>query len=419
MYTYLNYLLYILNLLMYTSIYPGTCNFNGKHGCLKCTVVGEYSQTSHTVTFPKTDCPKRNDEDFRLKKYGQHHKYDSPLLELPIDIVNDVPVGDSLHLLDLGIMKRLLVGWRDGNFGKYVTKWRAEDIQTVSRFLVSCKMPKEIHRSIRTLDVLCHWKGSEYRTFLLYLSFIILKDVLPHEAYLHFMCFFCAVAIMSNEKYFALLQVAEDMMKAFVQNYDEFYGKGYVTSNVHNLIHLIHEVKRFGKLQNFNAYPFENKLYSIKKLLRQGNKPLAQIARRLTERAAFEAESWNDNNEKGVYVKQQTTNNERILILNLETFILSKQERNKWFLSTTDQVVEVQSITEKSNEVSLIGKCLLNITAAFHSPIQSTFLNIYKCNKTDLNKSEAMLYTIKDVKCKLVATTYKSYIYFVPLLHTL
>lgn len=264
---------------------PGVCNFNGKHGCLKCTVIGEYSESSHTVVFPKIDCPKRNDTDFRSKKYGQHHKFDSPLLELPIDMVEQVPVGDSLHLIDLGIMKRLLIGWRDGKFGKYLTKWCSRDITKVSNFLIVCKMPTEIHRSVRSLEVLAHWKGSEFRTFLYYLSFIILKDVLCYEAFYHFMCFFCAITICSHKQYFAYLQLAEEMLKHFVTFYGNIYGKGYVTSNVHNLSHLVDEVRKFGVLQDFNTYPFENELFTIKKMVRQGNKPLSQIARRIVERS--------------------------------------------------------------------------------------------------------------------------------------
>lgn len=54
-------------------------------------------------------------------------------------------------------------------------------------------------------------------------------------------------------------------------------------SNVHNLIHLVEEVKKFGKLQIFNAYPFENKLSSIKRTVRNRNKPLQQKGNRLTD----------------------------------------------------------------------------------------------------------------------------------------
>lgn len=56
-----------------------------------------------------------------------------------------------------------------------------------------------------------------------------------------------------------------------------------MTSNFHNLIHLIDDVKRFGNLDTSNAYPFESKLYYIKKLLGNGNLPLTQVTKRIHE----------------------------------------------------------------------------------------------------------------------------------------
>lgn len=173
-------------------------------------------------------------------------------MDLPIDMIEQFPVGDSLHLIDLGVMKRLLFGWKDGNFGKNVTKWSARDLCC---FLLCCQMPKEVHRSVRSLRDLLHWKGSEYRTFLLYFSFIILKTVIADDPYQHFLSFFLAVTICSSEEHFKYLPVAYKLLKTFVDSYGDYYGKEYITSNVHNSIHLVEEVKRFGKLQTFNAYP--------------------------------------------------------------------------------------------------------------------------------------------------------------------
>lgn len=258
------------------ALIKGVANFNCKHGCLKCTVVGEYSQVSCTVTFLNYDCPKRNDKDFRSKKDEEHHKLDSPLLKLNIDMVENFPVCDSLHLIDLGVMKRLLTGWRNGNFGKYLTKWCSKDIEKVNLFLSKCSMPKEIHRSVRKLDVLAHWKGSEYRTSS--------HNTLPVQAYYHFLHLFCAITICSNEKHFKFLSIADKMLQIFVDIFKNIYGKDYISSNIHNLTHIVDEVIKFGTLQSFNAYPFENKLYVIKNLIRQGNKPLQQAARRLNER---------------------------------------------------------------------------------------------------------------------------------------
>lgn len=165
----------------------GVQSFNGKHGCHKCTIVGEYSHISRTTIFQEIDCLPRNDEDFRKKLYGKHHQKDSALLSLPIDIVKTFPVADSMHLIDLGVMKRLLIGWRDGNFIKKDTKWRASDITKVNSFLDTCITPNEIHRSVRNLKDLCHWKASELRTFLFYFSIVILQEVLNNDAMTHFL----------------------------------------------------------------------------------------------------------------------------------------------------------------------------------------------------------------------------------------
>lgn len=81
-------------------VLTGVTYFNGKHGCLKCTVVGEY--ISKCTVFLRTDCHKRTNDGFRNKIYGAHHKICSPLEKLPIDMIEQFPVGDSLHLIDLG-----------------------------------------------------------------------------------------------------------------------------------------------------------------------------------------------------------------------------------------------------------------------------------------------------------------------------
>ena len=391
------------------------CNFNGKHGCLKCTVVGEYSHVSHTVIFPDTNCPLRNDKDFREKKYGNHHKFDSPLLKLPIDMIEAFPVSDSLHLIDLGIVKRLLVGWRDGNFGKKVTKWCSSDIHAVNVFLNSCKTPTEIHRAVRGLDSLSHWKGSEFRTFFHYLSVAILKKVLKKDAMQHFLTLFCAITICSNKEYFPLLPLAEELLEYFTKHYKDFYGIDYVTSNVHNLTHVVAEVRRFGTLQTYNAYKFENKLFLIKNLLRQGNKPLSQIAKRLKEYEILDHEQFIDQTHTNYpYVKKSTKN----LVLHFNDFILSRRRADKYFLTIKKEVMEVICIKVEENQIHIYCKKFDNLVNAFDLPILSSYLNIFKSNYTSVLSSEYVCSPC-DVKCKLVVTRYESDLYFVPLLHTL
>lgn len=81
----------------------GTVGSNAYHGCLKCTVVGEYDDKGHHMSFPRIDGPVRTDASFRNRDDPDHHKKSSILENLPIDMVKDFVVADSLHLLDLGL----------------------------------------------------------------------------------------------------------------------------------------------------------------------------------------------------------------------------------------------------------------------------------------------------------------------------
>lgn len=357
--------------------------------------------------FPNSRSPKRNNEGFRMKSYGDHHKTDTPLLKLPIDMIEDFPVSDSLHLVDLGVMKRLLVGWRDGNFPKLLTKWRAHDTQKVTHFLLTCKLPSEIHRCVRGLDELLHWKAVEFRSFFYYLSIVILPDVMSKESYEHFLCLFCAITICSCQKYRSLLDLSHELALYFVENFKNFYGN-YITSNIHNLVHVTDEVRKFGPLNTFNSYPFENKLHVIKMMLRNGNKPLMQVAKRLSE--CSERSHLKDGSQTKFPIVTKSRHNK---IVEFETFKISQKSQDKYLMTTDGQIIEVKEITD----TNIIGYKIENLSDVFQIPIKSSYLNIFKASLSDDNRITVNV-NFNKVSYKLVATAHKDEIYFVPLLHT-
>lgn len=356
--------------------------------------------------FPNSRSPKRTDEGFRMKSYGNHHKTDTPLLKLPIDMIEDFPVSDSLHLVDLGLMKRLLVGWRDGNFPKLLTKWSAHDTQKVTHFLLTCKLPSEIHRCVRGLDELLHWKAVEFRSFFYYLSIVILPDVMSKESYEHFLYLFCAITICSCQKYSSLLDLSYELALYFVENFKNFYGN-YITSNIHNLVHVTDEVRKFGPLNTFNSYPFENKLHVIKMMLRHGNKPLMQVAKRLSE--CSEHSHLKDGSQTKFPIITKSRQNK---IVEFETFKISQKSQDKYLMTTDGQIIEVKEITN----TNIIGYKIENLSDVFQIPIKSSYLNIFKASLSDDHITVNV--NFDKVSYKLVATTHKDEIYFVPLIHT-
>lgn len=381
--------------------------------------MGEYSYISHTIFFPRCDCPKRTNEGFRSNQYESHYKNYSPLIELPIDMIQDFPVADSLHLVDLGIMKRCLLGWRDGSFGSYKTKWSYQDITKVSEFLKKCYMPSEIHRAVRGIDCLAHWKGLEYRTFLHYISIVILKYVLPYDVYEHFLLFFCGITICASKSNFKLLNVAESLLLHYVETFRDHYGEDFMSSNVHNLSHLVDDVKRFGELSSFSSYPFESKLYQIKNLLRSGNRPLVQVAKRLAEIALAETQMTNIQAKTPILKKKVEDN--VFLRVELENFSISADERDKWFLTIENEIVSMNYACMRNGEIVINGSNFRHATDYFDIPIRSSFLHIYSINCTYLENSNkpSNNYALSKIKCKMVAVNDNMETVFLPLLHTL
>lgn len=160
-------------------------NFNSHHGCLKCCTIGIHSTWLRCTIFPKTKAIKRTDVGFRARLYEGHHRdyiirkdrklhkepIITPLLRLPIDMVEDVTIADSLHLLHLGVIKRLKLAYKDGHVGCDNVKWTKDNVQQISQIITRQKLPVEIHRAVRGLEIVCHWKGSEYATQrLLYIA---------------------------------------------------------------------------------------------------------------------------------------------------------------------------------------------------------------------------------------------------------
>lgn len=60
-------------------------------------------------------------------------------------------------------------------------------------------------------------------------------------------------------------------------------GETFISHNIHSLIHLADECENFScSLNKLSAFPFENFLGSMKRLVRK-KKPIVQVARRISE----------------------------------------------------------------------------------------------------------------------------------------
>lgn len=253
----------------------------GHSACGKCTQTGLYLK--HRMTFPEMNAPLRTNLSFRQMIDEDHHVAKSPLIETNIDMVGGFP-HDYMHLVCLGMMRRLLDLWLSS--GPLRVRLSSRLSQVISDSLVGLRfyIPSDFARKPRPLTHRLRWKATELRQFLLYTGPVVLCNVLAPPVYSHFMLLSVSVYILLSQKFcFLLNDFAHTCLVSFVEHFGVLYGQEFLCYNVHGLLHLCEDVKQHGNLDEFSAFPFENFLGTLKKLVRRPSNPLAQVIRRLSE----------------------------------------------------------------------------------------------------------------------------------------
>lgn len=94
---------------------------------------------------------------------------------------------------------------------------------------------------------------------------VIFSDILSQKIYENFMELCVAMRILStaniSEEY---TEFAKSLVNHFVDSFAKLYGKSYVSSNMHIINHLADDIKQYGPLDTFSAFPFENYMQPIK-----------------------------------------------------------------------------------------------------------------------------------------------------------
>lgn len=260
-------------------------------------------------------------------------------------------------------------------------------------------MPTEIHRAVRDLDTLHFWKGTEFRTFLLYLGNIVLKNVVELDEYNHFRLLSCAVILCSSDVYKRVVDntvLVDRLLGDYIEEYIHLYGEQTISSNVHNLCHLLDDIRRFGNLNTISAYPFESYLGLMKNKLRAMKKPLQQLSHRMTEITdviTFETDFRYDAQYSPAAELKYPARGDRTKFQSVffRDFRLSSLKfGDKWFMDKKERIIKFSYATQSDTEILLHGCEVKGKTNFFSQPISSSLLHIYsakhiedeECNKT-------------------------------------
>ena len=329
----------------------------GYGACERCEIKGEMQKhgKGRSISFNSFDQPKRTDASFREKRDPRHHKGTSPLEQLDVNMVDQF-VLDYMHCVNLGVMRRLLNFWTN----TIPFKMSSAAKQNVNSQLTMIRkyIPREFNRLPRDLSHLDRFKATEFRTVLLYIGVICFQTSLPSSMYEHFLLLFTSMRILCDEDMSRdtdILDYAEKLCIKFVKQFSKIYKNTSVVFNIHCLLHIVDDVRRFGALDSISAFPYETMLGKMKRRIRSSNKPLEQICKRLSE-GAF-----------AVKVDEH---------VNRYRIIPGKMKDSCVMLRNRD----IMLVAREENSV-LIGRRFIYKESALKYPCDSSFLDVYLVGK--------------------------------------
>lgn len=266
--------------------------FSGYYGCDKCVQEGEY--IANKVAFTETDADLRNDDDY--ESYEDHHQGKNPFLGTSLEnkMISAFPL-DYMHLICLGAVKKLVRLWIRG---PKPVRQQSTVLSKVSDIMFDFNqyIPSDFNRKHRPLTQVDRWKATECRTFLLYTGPVALKLLdgrdddleFPEALRQNFMLLSVSMTILLSPVWVTKhLPQAKELMRMFVDHYLKIFGKEEMVYNIHSCLHLPEEAELHGELDNISAFPFENFMGTLKKLIRKPELPLQQAIRRLHERTVI------------------------------------------------------------------------------------------------------------------------------------
>jgi hypothetical protein len=394
----------------------------GYYGCERCEQKGK--SVARRVIFSEINSKKRTDESFIKQSQEEHHKDTSPLSILNIGLVTGVPL-DYMHLICLGVMKRLMMQWLRGS---YKVRISMQQVENISKDLLASRSSVcvEFQRRPRHLSEIDRWKAVEFRQFLLYTGPVVLRSNLPPDLYNHFMLLSVAVKILCCKEFCSLYcDLVEILLNTFVQQLKNLYGKESLVYNMHSVMHIIDDVRLFGALDNVSAFPFENTLGKLKRLLRTGHNPLSQLCRRLSEKFAFDqgtrllenSFSCMNTHTNGPTMGVHGIQYQKV-VLNNYVFDICKPA-DSFALTSDNKILKICNFVCKESQntisaVNVIGKVFLVHENFFSYPCQSSEIQIYKINCLADNYC---CISLEDIKRKCMVFARKEYSVVLPLAH--
>jgi len=390
-------------------------SFTGYHGCERCIQPGRYY--CGRMTFPDSNSNLRTDESFIDMADEDHHLSDvpSPLTQLSVGMVSCF-VLDYMHLVCLGVVRRLLLLWVRGPLPIRLSAGAVSQLNKNLLSLHSCT-PCEFSRKPRSVVDIDRWKATEFRQFLLFTGPLALRDMLPQELYKNFLLLHVAIVCLVHPYYCKVYcDFAQKLLVKFVKHCHDIYGQQFIVYNVHSLIHVADDVKHFGPLDSISCFPFENFLHSVKRLVRSPYLPLQQVVNRVYEHhcCLFTAKRRSDSPILKHVVQSDFTvtefdNAKFYFRVETKLYNLCTRDSDNCVWLKDGKIGRIQYIMHKDDTIILLIQLFETVNSFYIYPLDSQTLDIVCVKNLSPNKCTYLLADIKQ-KCMCMPMTNDSFV---------
>lgn len=388
-------------------------------GCDRCIQTGTWMGK---MVYKESADSLRTDESFQQMLDEDHHLEQSPFSSTSIGLVSQFPL-DYMHLVCLGVTRKLLGLWMKGPLK---TRMPTRVINAISEKMISLRefMPREFSRKPRSLREVDRWKATEFRQFLVYTGPLVLSSQIPVNLYHNFMLLSVAVQILLSPRLCnqsSLIDYSEELLKLFVAHFSKLYGKEMVVYNVHCLLHLADDARKYGPLDNVSAFPFESYLGTLKKMVKKPSLPLRQVVGHLLRKGEIQKSM--KNNECTI-LKQEHSNGpvpEGHLAMSQYAYFYHKDLNVHITLCTGDNCVQigndvclVQNFFVTNDDLYVVYRSFTHKENYFSYPCESKCIGILQVDSISENLQVSHS---REIFKKYVLLPHRNWFIAMPILH--
>ena len=132
-------------------------------------------------------------------------------------------------------------------------------INIINNKIFKLTVPSFVPRIPRKVSDYTYQKASELKIFLLVYSSIILKNVMNRQYFEHHLLLASGITLLNSASITEIwIQQSKRSLTEQVRRFDVLYEKRNLTCNLHLLLHLPDNIKKFGPLWAVSCFPFEN-----------------------------------------------------------------------------------------------------------------------------------------------------------------